>query len=64
MAEMTLATLIQSGATAATELVKGGASFITELYSANPIGQFIVVAGIASTVIGIGSKLFLRRKHV
>lgn len=64
MAEMTLATLIQSGATVATEFVKGGASFITELYAANPIGQFIVVAGIASTVIGIGSKLFLRRKHV
>lgn len=64
MNEMTLTTLIQGGATVATELVKGGASFIAELYSANPIGQFIVVAGIASTVIGVGRSLFLRRKHV
>lgn len=64
MGEMTLATLIQDGASAATELVKGGASFVAGLYSANPIGQFIVVAGIASTVIAVGSKLFLRRKHV
>lgn len=64
MSEMTLATLIQGGATAATELVKGGASFVAELYSANPIGQFIVVAGIASTVIGVGRSLFLKRKHV
>lgn len=64
MGEITLATLIQDGASTATELVKGGASFVAGLYSANPIGQFIVVAGIASTVIAVGTKLFLKRKHV
>lgn len=64
MDALTLESLIESGATVATKMVSGGANFIGALYSANPIGQFIVVAGIASTVIGVGTKLFLRKKNV
>ena len=64
MNELTLTTLIESGATVATSMVSGAAEFIGGLYSANAIGQFIVVAGIAGCVIGVGKSLFLRKKHI
>lgn len=64
MAELNLTGLIESGTSVATAMVAGAADFIEGLYTANPIGQFIVVAGIASAVIAVGKSLFLKRKHV
>ena len=64
MGELTIQTLIDSGADVAVGMVSGAGEFIGGLYSANPIGQFIVVSGIAGCIIGVAKSLFLRKKHI
>ena len=64
MDTLTLQTLIGAGTTVAVEMVKAGADFIGALYSANAIGQLIVVSGIAGTVIAVGKGLFLAKKRL
>lgn len=54
--------------TAAGEVVSGmgtgAADFIGSLYSANSIGQLIVLMGTAGAIVAFGKGLFLRRTRL
>ena len=64
MSELTIATFFTSVTGVVSGLVSGAAAFVADLWGANVIGQIMITLGIASAIIGLGYKLFLRKKHI
>lgn len=64
MGELTIATFFETVGSVVSGLVKAAAGFIADLWGANVIGQIMVTLGMAGSVIGLASYLFLRKRHI
>ena len=63
VAEITTSGIFEETGTVITEFLGLTGDFFAGLWS-NPMGRIVCVLGLASGVIALAYRLFLRRKHV